>query len=160
MHCHAGYGRTGVVIACYIIYNSSKSLKEIVTEIRKKRSECIQKKDQYAYCEKFADYIHKARILYDLTAHNPEINSLGSNLTKKPIEYFIRNQKDILFGYECEKFEHVPKIIYKILERLIDLKKSYDVDIRHFCKNMSVFEDWNQEQEKVLVLLKVYLKIN
>jgi hypothetical protein len=143
-----------------MLYNSSKSLSEIVAEIRKKRSGCIQKKGQYAYCEKFAGYICKARILYDLSNQNSKTGSISINIPKKPIEYFIRNQKDILFGYECEKFEHVPKLIYKILERLIELKKMHDIDLKHFYKNICVFESWNHGHEEILTILKVkyYIK--
>jgi protein tyrosine phosphatase domain-containing protein 1 len=53
VHCHAGYGRTGIVLACYMLYTSTKSAEEVVHEIRLKRNQCIQKKSQMAYIKKF-----------------------------------------------------------------------------------------------------------
>lgn len=55
IHCHAGYGRTGIVIACYMIMDSNRSADDIVTEIRSKRSSCIQKSTQMDYCKQFRE---------------------------------------------------------------------------------------------------------
>lgn len=57
VHCHAGYGRTGIVLACYIIFVSTKTAEEAVKEIRKKRNQCIQKTSQLEYCKKFKECI-------------------------------------------------------------------------------------------------------
>ncbi len=145
VHCHAGYGRTGVVIACYLIYNSFKTVNEIVLSIRQKRGDCIQKKEQYSYCEKFAEFINKSRLLFDLSGNN----------SKKSIEYFINNQNDILFGIESEKYKHIPKLIYKILERLIFVKNKFNVDLLSFCNYLCAIEEWNSEHEQVLIIMKV-----
>ncbi len=53
VHCHAGYGRTGIVLACYMIFTTTKSAREIVIDIRKVRHDCVQKKAQMDYCETF-----------------------------------------------------------------------------------------------------------
>ncbi len=53
VHCHAGYGRTGIVLACYLIFTTTKSVDKIVKEIRAVRSQCIQKKSQLEYCKTF-----------------------------------------------------------------------------------------------------------
>jgi protein tyrosine phosphatase domain-containing protein 1 len=58
VHCHAGYGRTGIVLACYMLYTSTKTAEEVVQEIRTKRSQCIQKKSQMAYITKFQECIY------------------------------------------------------------------------------------------------------
>jgi protein tyrosine phosphatase domain-containing protein 1 len=55
VHCHAGYGRTGIVLACYLIFTTNKTVKEVASEIRAVRQECIQKKTQLAYCETFKE---------------------------------------------------------------------------------------------------------
>jgi protein tyrosine phosphatase domain-containing protein 1 len=64
VHCHAGYGRTGIVIACYMITVSNKSAEEIVAEIRSKRPKCIQKSAQMDYCKKFRECNSLLKISY------------------------------------------------------------------------------------------------
>ena len=54
VHCHAGYGRTGVVIACYKIFKDGISAEESVRQIRLVRPKCIEQKSQLSHCKKFA----------------------------------------------------------------------------------------------------------
>jgi protein tyrosine phosphatase domain-containing protein 1 len=58
VHCHAGYGRTGIVLACYLIFTSTKSAEEIVKDIRKVRNGCVQKSSQMEYCKTFKECIY------------------------------------------------------------------------------------------------------
>ena len=37
VHCHAGYGRTGVVIACYKIFSDNMTAEEAVKKLRMAR---------------------------------------------------------------------------------------------------------------------------
>lgn len=53
VHCHAGYGRTGVVLACYKIFNDNLTAEEAVKRLRMVRSKCIEQKSQMSYCRKF-----------------------------------------------------------------------------------------------------------
>lgn len=130
-----------------MLYTSSKIVKKVVKEIRRVRPGCIEKQDQHDFCTKFQDYITKARTLYNLDQKEDN---------KKPIEYFIKYQKDLLYGKESEKFENVPKLLYKTLERLLQLKTKYSIINRDFyssfCKSM---EEWNNLHEEVLTMLKV-----
>ena len=53
VHCHAGYGRTGIVLACYKVYNDNMTVDEAVRSIRASRPKCIEQKSQMKYCIKF-----------------------------------------------------------------------------------------------------------
>jgi len=53
VHCHAGYGRTGIVLACYMIFTTTKTVEQVVKEIRAVRGDCIQKSSQMEYCRTF-----------------------------------------------------------------------------------------------------------
>ena len=41
VHCHAGYGRTGVVIVCYLLFVSFKDCDTIIKEVKSKRKKGV-----------------------------------------------------------------------------------------------------------------------
>ena len=53
VHCHAGKGRTGIVIACYLIYKYHICAQDAAAKVREKRKGAIENKDQLEYCKKF-----------------------------------------------------------------------------------------------------------
>lgn len=55
VHCHAGYGRTGIIIACFLIYYHKYTTEEAVKYLRSYRSKCIEKNAQYKFCKMFED---------------------------------------------------------------------------------------------------------
>ena len=53
VHCHAGYGRTGIAIACYLMYSSVMTNAEAVEFVRSRRRRCIQTRAQQLFCRQF-----------------------------------------------------------------------------------------------------------
>ena len=53
VHCHAGKGRTGIVIACYLIYKYHICAQDAANKVREKRKGAIENKDQLEYCKRF-----------------------------------------------------------------------------------------------------------
>jgi protein tyrosine phosphatase domain-containing protein 1 len=53
VHCHAGKGRTGIVIACYLIYKYHICAQDAAAKVREKRKGAIENKDQLEYCKRF-----------------------------------------------------------------------------------------------------------
>ena len=53
VHCHAGYGRTGTVIASYLVFAKKVSAAEAIEIVRGKRPKSIQNKDQAKFVDQF-----------------------------------------------------------------------------------------------------------
>lgn len=100
VHCHAGYGRTGLAIACYLLYSSEMSAEQAISLVRSKRPKCIETKTQVKFVKKFHNYLTRIRILY------PE----------KPISLpeFLANQSVLLHGNQEKQLNGLPKIVYLI----------------------------------------------
>lgn len=59
VHCHAGFGRTGVLIACILIYHENRLADDVIRAIRERRSRCIQNVRQARFVRKFASTVAK-----------------------------------------------------------------------------------------------------
>ncbi|CAH1784299.1 unnamed protein product [Owenia fusiformis] len=64
IHCHAGLGRTGVLIGCYLVFANRMDPGEAVHYIRSKRPGAIQTSGQITCIEEFALYLKPLRIVY------------------------------------------------------------------------------------------------
>ena len=140
VHCHAGYGRTGIVIVCYLLFISLKDSDTIIQEVRSKRKKCVETKDQIKYCKKFEDFLNHSRLLFG---------------NKESIDVYLKKQEDLLFGEELKKYGFVPKLIVKVLERICFLKKKHNLDnIMIYKLFQGLLIDWNDELENILVAMK------
>lgn len=119
IHCHAGYGRTGILIACYIFFTKKMNIELVIKDVRKIRSKCIQKKAQYNFCKLFALYVINGKQVF--------INNIDSTNTlfkkKKAVEYFILNQNNFILPSivnlrDEKEYKHIPRIIIDVLDRI------------------------------------------
>ncbi|MDQ1272246.1 MAG: hypothetical protein QG591_876 [Planctomycetota bacterium] len=60
VHCDAGIGRTGTMLACYLV-NKGRSAKNAITEVRKKRPGSIETMEQEETIEKYEEKVQKKR---------------------------------------------------------------------------------------------------
>ena len=67
VHCHAGYGRTGMVIACYLVFAHHYSADMAITTVRQKREGSVQTREQKRFCFRFEQYIKHLRYQYHIT---------------------------------------------------------------------------------------------
>ena len=119
VHCHAGYGRTGIVIACFKIFDESISAEVAKAEIRKIRPKCIQNKDQFLYCSNFQEYIKRLKGNFYLKE-------------KRTIENFLKYQNDLNVGnYTFINFTYnksIPLFLLYLFDSLIDIKIKNNLD--------------------------------
>ena len=146
VHCHAGYGRTGVVIVCYLLYNSLKDCDTVIKEVKSKRKKCVETKNQIKYCKKFEEFLNHSRILFG---------------EKESIDVYLKRQEDLLFGDELNKYGFIPKIIVKVIEKICFLRKKYNLDNAMIYKFFQgVLIDWNDELENILCAMKKMINKN
>ncbi|CAI2728619.1 unnamed protein product [Schistosoma spindalis] len=109
VHCHAGLGRTGVIIACYLVFNNRISAGEAIQYVRFRRSGSIQTQNQVRCVYEFEKYLNLYRIYF------------GSH-RQFSLEAFLKRQSVLLHGPERRCLRNIPKIIYmccKLLVRII-----------------------------------------
>ena len=145
VHCHAGYGRTGVVIACYLIYNNIDcNVYDIIKKVRKCRKKCIENRIQKKFCEQFYLYVSHIRRLFD------------DNNQKEKIETFLRFQEELLCGDEQLSYGIVPMLLTKCLEKIVFISKKYNlknIHIYQIIKDYSLYK-LGPEINEIIRMLK------
>ncbi|XP_034939681.1 protein tyrosine phosphatase domain-containing protein 1-like [Chelonus insularis] len=117
IHCHAGLGRTGVLIACYLIYRLRVRANDAIRFVRKKRPGAIQTRGQIKCIQDFEFYILPQMIVF------PSKCSRGSSTTIKShsLQSYLKKQWNVLHGYEQRTFKFIPKIVFVLCERILQL---------------------------------------
>jgi protein tyrosine phosphatase domain-containing protein 1 len=61
VHCHAGLGRTGLAIACYLVASGQATAEEAVVLVRKDRPGALQTSAQVVFVSIFEQYLQHLR---------------------------------------------------------------------------------------------------
>jgi hypothetical protein len=126
------------------LYHSHKDTDSIIKNVRLRRADCVQKKDQRSFCQKFETYIRTSRIIFE------EV--------KRPIETFIKRQNDLHYGEEAKLYDNVPKILIKTLNKVFDLQRKFNIENIKLYKILGSFSpSWESAHEDLLTVLKVKL---
>lgn len=109
-----GLGRTGVLIACYLIYSLRVRASDAIRFVRKKRPGAIQTRGQIKCIQNFERSILPQMIVFP---------GNGSGLGQRScnLQFYLNKQWTIFHGYEQRTFKHIPKIVFVICERLLQL---------------------------------------
>ncbi|XP_075985606.1 uncharacterized protein LOC142982807 [Anticarsia gemmatalis] len=131
IHCHAGLGRTGVLIACYLVYSLRVRANDAIRLVRKKRPKSVQTSGQILCVQQFEHYLLPQTVVFSSK------ETLNLTKDKKTSEFTIKQclyrQRATLHGLEERAFRQLPKIVYCLCERLLKLcgcHQSVGVDFR------------------------------
>ena len=127
IHCHAGLGRTGFFIGCYLIYSERMTAKEAIYLIRERRPGSIQMNEQIDAMINFEKYIiplwtvfpraHKLNNNNNLDKSSNINGDVNNNESKNKtqnssfnLNTFLYRQKLILHGVERKRLKYIPKV--------------------------------------------------
>ncbi|XP_033612403.1 protein tyrosine phosphatase domain-containing protein 1 isoform X8 [Fukomys damarensis] len=121
IHCHAGLGRTGVLIACYLVFATRMTADQAIIFVRAKRPNSIQTRGQLLCVREFTQFLTPLRNIFSCCDPKAHAVTLA--------QYLIR-QRHLLHGYEARLLKHVPKIIHLVCKLLLDLAENRPVAMK------------------------------
>ncbi|KAJ3067386.1 Protein tyrosine phosphatase domain-containing protein 1 [Podochytrium sp. JEL0797] len=74
VHCHAGLGRTGLTIACYLIYAKHMTPTEAIKCVRDARPRSVQTAKQQSFVHQFKDYLISLTAIFPMTISRPFVS--------------------------------------------------------------------------------------
>ena len=110
VHCHAGLGRTGLAVACYLVYAGGVSPGQAIQATRKKRPGSLQTREQTNFVHHFAEYVRALRLVF---------TDVGVEGRAYLLPNLVSRQSRLLHGLERRRNLHVPRVIKTICQRLV-----------------------------------------
>lgn len=111
VHCHAGLGRTGLMIACYFVYAQRMAAADAIQLVRISRPGAVQTSRQVAFVTEFEKHLWRL-----FQAFRVEISDTPIDLAS-----YMKRQRLWLHGEESRMYKYVPHHTHKICCRLIAL---------------------------------------
>ncbi|XP_072239095.1 protein tyrosine phosphatase domain-containing protein 1 isoform X2 [Leuresthes tenuis] len=124
VHCHAGLGRTGVLLTCYLIFTTRMNADQAILFVRAKRPNSIQTRGQLLCVREFAQFLVPLRSVFSCADPKASAVTLSQYLTR---------QRHLLHGYEARQMKNVPKIVQLVCRLLVEIAANRQVVIE---------EDW------------------
>lgn len=133
VHCHAGLGRTGVLAAAYLVYYLRVRSNDALRFVRLKRPGAVQTRRQIECVKEFEAYFLPQCLMFSLKPAGDPDRKQG----RFSIEHALKRQKYVVHGFEARALKYIPKIVFKICERLLRLCNcgpAYSADLANFTK--------------------------
>lgn len=111
VHCHAGLGRTGLMIACYFVYSQHMPSAEAIEKVRKCRPGAIQTTRQAQFISDFEKHLWRLSQAFRVEISDALID----------VNLFMQRQRLVLHGEQSDLYKNVPMFLHVILCRLLNL---------------------------------------
>ncbi|XP_031695448.1 protein tyrosine phosphatase domain-containing protein 1 [Anarrhichthys ocellatus] len=118
VHCHAGLGRTGVLLACFLAYATRLTANQAILCVRAKRPNSIQTRGQLRCVRDFVQFLAPLRSVFSRA--EPRFNPVT-------LSQYLNRQRHILHGYERKELRHRPKIVQLVSRLLLDIAENRQV---------------------------------
>lgn len=112
IHCHAGLGRTGVLLACYLVFTTRMNADQAILFVRAKRPNSIQTRGQLLCVREFAQFLVPLRSVF---------SSAEPRASAVTLSQYLMRQRHLLHGYEARLMKNVPKIVQLVCRLLADI---------------------------------------
>ena len=139
VHCHAGLGRTGVLIACYLVYYFRVRANDALRYLRLKRPGAVQTRRQIDCVKEFETFFLPQCLVFS-TRSAGDIDRKNGRFT---LDQYLKRQKALIHGFEARTLKYIPKLIFKVCERLLKVcggSPLYDVEEGNFTKLFVAFK--------------------
>ncbi|CAK1543597.1 unnamed protein product [Leptosia nina] len=115
----SGLGRTGVLIACYLVYSLRIRANDAIRLVRKKRPKSIQTSGQILCVQQFEHYILPQTFVF--SSKEPVKLTKDPKTCEFTLKQYLHRQRATLHGMDERVFRELPKIVYCVCERLLKL---------------------------------------
>lgn len=112
VHCHAGLGRTGVLIACYLVFSERIGAEEAIHRVRSNRPKAVQTRGQIQCVIDFTNFVHPLWVVYP---------SCASSAKPFTLQQYLKRQRLVLHGMESRILKRIPKLVYVCCSRLLEV---------------------------------------
>ncbi|XP_037630091.1 protein tyrosine phosphatase domain-containing protein 1 [Sebastes umbrosus] len=145
VHCHAGLGRTGVLLACFLAFATRMTANQSILYVRAKRPNSIQTRGQLRCVRDFVQFLAPLRSVFSCA--EPRFNQVT-------LSQYLNRQRHILHGYERKELMYLPKIVQLVSRLLFDIAENRQVieedileapDIHDIEMTLSVIEKMGPE---------------
>ncbi|KAL6119172.1 ptpdc1 [Pungitius sinensis] len=145
VHCHAGLGRTGVLLACFLAFATRLNANQAIVYVRAKRPNSIQTRGQLRCVRDFVKFLAPLRSVF--CRAEPRFNPVT-------LSQYLNRQRHMLHGNERKELRHLPKIVQLVCRLLLDIAENREMieedileapDIQDLEMTLSVFEKLGPE---------------